>query len=190
MCTATRFPEVVLLRKITASSVVKALVKFFSTFSPLRVIQTDQGTNFQSKLFKQVLQTLNDQHSVTSTYHLESQGALERWHQTLKSMLRKYCIETEKNWDEGVLFVVFAAREAIQESLRFSPAQTLSLCGPDCQHAFENVKSLFCHTATHPVCYFSKSSLNTKSNFLQSQKKPLLCCSPFRYMWGPVLCQS
>ena len=123
MCAATRFPEAIPMRKITASSVAKGLTKFFSTFGLPRTVQTDQGTNFQSKLFNQVLQTLNVQHAVSSAYHPESQGALERWHQTLKSMLRKYCIEKEKNWDEGVPFVLFAAREAVQESLGFSPAQ-------------------------------------------------------------------
>ncbi|CAJ1087392.1 uncharacterized protein LOC118469438 [Xyrichtys novacula] len=133
MCAATRYPEAVPLRKITSSSVVKALTKFFSTFGLPRVIQTDQGTNFQSRLFKQVLKTLNVQHSVSSAYHPESQGALERWHQTLKSMLRKYSLETGKSWDEGVPFVLFAARDAVQASLGFSPAELVfghTLRGP------------------------------------------------------------
>lgn len=116
MCAATRFPEAVPMRKITASLVVKVLTKFFSTFGLPHVIQTDQGTNFKSKLLKEVLQTLNIKHIVSSAYPPETQGALERWHQTLKSMLRKYCLETETNWDEGVPFVLFAAREAVQES--------------------------------------------------------------------------
>lgn len=123
MCAATRFSEAVPMRKITASLVVKVLTKFFSTFGLPHVIQTDQGTNFKSKLFKQVLQTLNIKHIVSSAYHPETQGALDRWHQTLKSMLRKYCLETEKNWDEGVPFVLFAAHEAVQEYLEFSPAE-------------------------------------------------------------------
>ncbi len=75
------------LRKITASVVVKALVKFFSTFGLLKVVQTDQGTNFLSKLFSQVLTTLNISHRIASAYHPESQGARERFHQTLKAML-------------------------------------------------------------------------------------------------------
>ncbi|KAL1274401.1 hypothetical protein QQF64_027215 [Cirrhinus molitorella] len=55
---------------------------------------------------------------VASTYHLESQGALERFHQTLKAMLRKYCLDTSKEWDEGVPLVLFAAfhnRESLQQ---------------------------------------------------------------------------
>uniref|UniRef100_A0A4W5LNZ8 Gypsy retrotransposon integrase-like protein 1 n=1 Tax=Hucho hucho TaxID=62062 RepID=A0A4W5LNZ8_9TELE len=123
MCMATRYPEAIPLRRITAPVVSKALIKFFSTFGLPKVVQTDQGTNFLSKLFKQVLKSLSVKHRVSSAYHPESQGALERWHQTLKSMLRKYCLESEKDWDEGVPLVLFAARETVQESLGFSPAE-------------------------------------------------------------------
>lgn len=123
MCAATRFPEAVPLRTITTRAIVKSLTKFFSIFGMPRVIQSDQGTNFLSKIFQQVLRTLNIQHVVSSAYHPESQGALERWHQTLKSMLRKYCLQTENDWDEGIPFLLFAAREANQESLGFSPAE-------------------------------------------------------------------
>lgn len=38
-------------------------------------------------------------------------------------MVRKYCLEMEKGLAEGVPFVLFAAREAVQESIGFSPAQ-------------------------------------------------------------------
>lgn len=50
---------------------------------------------------------------------------LERLHQTLKSMLRKYCLENEKSWVERVPFISFAAREAFQESLGFSPVSLI-----------------------------------------------------------------
>ena len=125
MCAATRFPEAVPLRKITATSVIKALTKFFATWGFAKEVQSDRGTNFLSKVFKQVMQTLSIEHVVSSAYHPESQGALERWHQTLKSMLRKYCLEVSRSWDEGIPFVLFAARDAVQESLGFSPNELI-----------------------------------------------------------------
>ncbi len=121
MCLSTRFPEAIPLRKITAKSVVKALVKFFTTFGIPRVVQSDQGSNFMSKVFKQVMQQMGITHCPSSAYHPESQGALERFHSTLKTMLRAYCQEFKKDWDEGVPLVLFAAREVVQESLGFSP---------------------------------------------------------------------
>ncbi len=122
MCAATRYPEAIPLRRITAKAVVKVLIKFFTTFGLPKVIQTDQGTNFLSKLCSQVFKTLNITHRISSAYP-ESQGMLERFHQTLKAMLRKYCSETGNEWDEGVPLLLFAIRETIQESLKFSPSE-------------------------------------------------------------------
>lgn len=123
MCAATRFPEAVPLRTITSKVVSKALIKFFTLFGLPKTVQTDQGTNFMSRVFSQVLQQLLVQHCTSSAYHPESQGALERFHQTLKTMLQAYCEEYKKDWGEGVHLLLFAAREVTQESLGFSPAE-------------------------------------------------------------------
>ena len=40
-------------------------------------------------------------------------------------MLQVYCAENDKDCDEGVHLVLFAAREAVQEALGFSPFQLL-----------------------------------------------------------------
>uniref|UniRef100_A0A671UCI0 Gypsy retrotransposon integrase-like protein 1 n=1 Tax=Sparus aurata TaxID=8175 RepID=A0A671UCI0_SPAAU len=133
MCITTRFPEAIPLRKITAPAITRALTKFFTMFGVPKVVQTDQGTNFLSKSFKQTLHALGIVHSVCRAYHPQSQGALEHWHQTLTSMLRKYCYETGRDWDDGVPFTLFAIREAKQESLGFSPAELVfghSVRGP------------------------------------------------------------
>ena len=57
----------------------------------------------------------------SSAYHPESQGALERFHQTLKNMIRSYCFDTEKDLDEGIHLLLFAVREFVQEVSRFQP---------------------------------------------------------------------
>ncbi len=112
MCVATQFPEAFPLSCITAKAVTKALMKFFTTFGLPKIVQTDQGSNFVSCVFRNALKALGVAYVVSSAYHPESQGALERWHQTLKSALRKYCPETRHDWDEGDLLVLFVVREA------------------------------------------------------------------------------
>ena len=121
MCASSRFPEAIPLRNIKSKTIVKALIKVFTTYGLPKSIQTDQGSNFMSGLFQQVMQELGIKKYNSSAYHPESQGALERWHQTLKNMIRTYCHETEKDWDEGIHLLLFAARDTIQESLGFSP---------------------------------------------------------------------
>uniref|UniRef100_A0A8C1S4H7 Integrase catalytic domain-containing protein n=1 Tax=Cyprinus carpio TaxID=7962 RepID=A0A8C1S4H7_CYPCA len=123
MCAATRYPEAVPIRTLEAKVVVKELVKFCSTFGLPKIIQSDRGTNFTSHVFRQVLRELGVKHQLSSAYHPESQGALERFHQTLKSMLRAYCLDTGKDWGEGLPLLMFAIRETVQESLGFSPAE-------------------------------------------------------------------
>ena len=89
MCAATRFPEAIPLRNIKAKTIVKALTKFFFTFVGLpKSVQSDQGSNFTSGLFQQVMFELGIGQYTSSAYHPESQGALERFHQTLKNMMR------------------------------------------------------------------------------------------------------
>lgn len=91
--------------------------------------QLDQGTNCMSRLFNQILSQLHVKHIVSSAYHPESQGALERFHQTLKTMLRTYCVDSETEWDEGLPLLLFSVRETVQESLGFSPAEFLGIRG-------------------------------------------------------------
>lgn len=100
-----------------------------------------------SGLFQEVMHELGIKQCKSSADHPEFQGALERFHQTLKTMLKTYCYQYEKDWDEGVHLVLFAAREAVQESLGFSP--------------FELV---FGHTVRGPLKLLNENWLTEKSD--------------------------
>ena len=54
-------------------------------------------SSFMSVVFQQVLHELGIKQY--RLYHPESQGALNRFHQTLKNMIRSYCFDTEKAWE-------------------------------------------------------------------------------------------
>ena len=89
-----------------------------------RSVQSDQGSNCMSGIFQKVMHELIElgiKQYKSTAYHPESQGALERFHQTMKTMIRSYCFDTEKDWDEGIHLLLFAVRESVQESLGFSP---------------------------------------------------------------------
>ena len=133
MCTSTRFPEAIPLRNIKTKSTVKALINFFIFVGLLKSVQSDQGSNFMSGIFQQIMHELGIKQYRSSAYHPESQGALERFHQTLKNMIRSCCFDTEKDWDEGIHLLLFAVRESVQESLGFSPFELVfghSVRGP------------------------------------------------------------
>ena len=47
---------------------------------------------------------------------MESQKALKKFHQTLKTMIKMYCIEHSREWDEGIHLLLFAICKSVQES--------------------------------------------------------------------------
>lgn len=75
------------LRPITTKAVVKALSQFISIFGIPEVVQSGRGSIFSSNMFGQVLKLLRIRQSQSSAYHAQSQGALERFHQSLRSLL-------------------------------------------------------------------------------------------------------
>ena len=78
-----------------------------------------------SAVFQEVAQQLGIKQIKSSAYHPETQGALERYHQTLKNMMRTYCFENENEWDKGIHMLLFATREIPNESLGFSPFELI-----------------------------------------------------------------
>ena len=74
-----------------------------------------------ANIMQQVLYQLGIKHYKSSAYHPESQGAIECLHQTLKSLMRTYCLEYQVDWDQGIHLLLFVVREAVQESTGFSP---------------------------------------------------------------------
>ena len=121
MCSSTRYVEAVPLRSIKAKPVSEALISFFTRFGLPKIVQSDQGSNFTSKLFRDQLSALGIDFITSSAYHPQSQGALERFHQTLKTMIKAYCVEHNRDWNEGLPLLLFAIREVPNESLGFSP---------------------------------------------------------------------
>lgn len=117
----TRFPEAIPLRSIRSEKIVEALVSFFTKFGIPKTLQSDCGTNFTSRFFRKKMSELGVHHVTSSPYHPESQGQVERFHQTLKSVIKKFCIETGNEWDKEVPFALFAIRSVPNETLGFSP---------------------------------------------------------------------
>ena len=121
MCASTRFPEAIHLTNITKLKISKASVNFFTLVGLPKEIQSGQGSNFKSGLFQQLVFQLGAKQIKSSAYHPESQGAPERFHSTLKNMIRTYCLGNEKDWDEGISLLLFVVRESVQKFLGFSP---------------------------------------------------------------------
>lgn len=84
----SRWPEAFPLKNIEATTICRAFMDgWVSRFGSPRTITTDQGSQFESKIFSAFLQLIGSERIRTTSYHPASNGIVERWHRTLKAAI-------------------------------------------------------------------------------------------------------
>ena len=107
----TRYPECIPLPDITAKTVARAFVEhIILRFGTPRQLLTDCGSQFVSKLFKEICKLLDITKLKTTPYHPQSNGIIERMHKTLKTMLSHYMTDYEQDWDKFLPYALMAYR--------------------------------------------------------------------------------
>ncbi len=89
---ASRWPEAMALRSVTAEAVASGMCEItFRTGIPLKVL-TDRGSVFVGKPVSKRCEGVGIDKVHTSPYRPQSNGVLEKFHGTLKPMLGKALI--------------------------------------------------------------------------------------------------
>ena len=122
ICMASKWPEAIPLRSITAKAVAQGMIEIFARTSiPLQLL-TDQGTQFVGSLVTKLCKNLNIDKIKTTPYHPECNGVVERMHGTLGAMLTK-ASSVGLDWVGQIPFALFALRSAPNRDTHFSPFQ-------------------------------------------------------------------
>ena len=118
----TKFVEAAPMHNQEATSVARALVEnvIVRYGAPLQIL-TDQGTNFEGNLFRELCRLLGIDKVRTSPYHPSGNGLIERFHRTLNAMLGKVVSSNQRDWDESLPHVLAAYRASPHETTGFSP---------------------------------------------------------------------
>ena len=122
---ATRYPEAVPLPSIETTRVAEALINIFSRVGIPKEILTDRGAQFTSDLMREISRLLSIRQLATSPYHPACNGLVERFNGTIKTMIKRMCVEKPKDWDRYLSPLLFAYRETPQASLGFSPFELI-----------------------------------------------------------------
>lgn len=80
----TKWPEVYVVKNITAESTIEKCREIFSRFGIPRMLVTDNGRTFISREFQDFLTTNGIVHKRSAPYHPATNGLAERFVQTLK----------------------------------------------------------------------------------------------------------
>jgi len=118
----TKFVEAIPITNQEASTVARALVEnvIVRYGAPIQIL-TDQGTNFDGNLFRELCRLLDIDKVRTSSYHPSGNGLIERFHRTLNAMLGKVVSDNQRDWDELLPFVMAAYRASPHEVTRYTP---------------------------------------------------------------------
>ncbi|GFU02277.1 retrovirus-related Pol polyprotein from transposon 297 [Trichonephila clavipes] len=122
MCMSSKYPDAVPMPDIASTTVVEALFQIFSRMGFPKEIQTDQGTSFTSILTPVFFENFGINVVRSSVYHPQS-NPVERFHRTLKRILRVICIESSPEWEKQLPAALFALRTITHESTGFTPAE-------------------------------------------------------------------
>jgi hypothetical protein len=118
----SKWTEVVALPNQTAETTCRALMdKIILYHGPPKIIVTDRGTNFTSRLFNNLCNELQTKHKTTTAYHPQSNGMTERFNKTVIDMVRKYVDDELENWEEVLGPMAAAYRNSVHASTMESP---------------------------------------------------------------------
>ena len=103
----------------------KFVEKFVSVFGVPRQIHSDQGSNFESQVFKEMCQILGVDKTRTTPYRPQSDGLVERNQRTIQAMLSKFVASSQRDWDNYLPILTLAYNASVQESTGFSPSMMM-----------------------------------------------------------------
>ena len=90
-----------------------------------RTIVSDRGTQFTSKFWHQLHQTLGTRLEFSTTFHPQTDGQTERVNQILEDMLRAYALDYGSSWDDNLPYAEFSYNNSYQASLKMAPFEAL-----------------------------------------------------------------
>jgi hypothetical protein len=88
-------------------------------------IVSDRGSQFTSRYWKKLHESLDTRLNFSSAYHPQTDGQTERTNQVLEDMLRACALKHGGSWDKSLPYAEFSYNNSYQASLKMS---RLRLC--------------------------------------------------------------
>ena len=85
----------------TQEGIAQAITKFiFLQYGPAEKLLSDRGTEFENQIVRELCETLGVKRLLTSPYHPEGDGLVERFNRTLLGLLRAYMGKSQEEWEK------------------------------------------------------------------------------------------
>ena len=118
----TKWVEAYPMKDMEAQTVAEIFVtEFVSRMGVPMIVHSDQGRNFESRLFRQMCNLFGIKKTRTTAFRPASNGLVERFNRTLNEMICTTVRECPLTWDKRVHLLTMAYRGTPHESTGFSP---------------------------------------------------------------------
>ena len=106
--------ECIALPSQTAEETARAAIdQFFSRFGYPFQVFSDQGRNFESKLFREICKALHIHKARTTPYRPSSNGQVERYNRTLMDAVRCFIGKAQTSWDTHLQQIAGALQASV-----------------------------------------------------------------------------
>ena len=116
----TKWPEAKALSNATAENVADFIYEdIICRHGTPQILLTDQGTHFKNKLVTELCEKFKVKHKLSSPYHPQTNGLVERFNRTLTNALGK--MQDTMNWNEYISSILFAYRTSEHSTTKYTP---------------------------------------------------------------------
>jgi hypothetical protein len=117
----TKWTQAFAIKDQEATTIASILVnEIVSLFGVTKMLHSDKGSNFESKVFREMCKILQIDKTRTTTRRPQSDGMVERNIKTIKAMLMAFVNKSQRNWDRYLPLLVIAYRSSVHESTGMS----------------------------------------------------------------------
>ena len=134
----SRFVMAIPLPNIRASTVIMYFLRWLSIFGPPKMLLSDNGSQFTSKCWELLMNTIGSRHKRTTPYKPSTNGMIERFHRYLKERLALIGIDLEldftlkgADWDLFLPHICYIYNTTPTAATNQSPATIVLGYQPD-----------------------------------------------------------
>jgi len=121
----TKWPEAIPLKDATAKSVAGALLSVILTWGPPAELLSDQGLEFVAELNRELSRQWGIKRQYVMAYHPQTNGQVERFNRTLKTMIAKFVNGRQDNWDIYLPAFLYPYRTSPHKSTGHTPYEVM-----------------------------------------------------------------
>lgn len=119
----SRFVKLYTLKRATALATTNRMIDhYINTYGKPKIIVSDHGVQFNSKIWQSRLKQLDILPTFTSVYHPQSNPA-ERVMRELGRLFRSYCAQQHTEWAKFVPYIEWVLNHTVHEATGFMPSE-------------------------------------------------------------------